>query len=49
MRPHGDKEYGLKWDDDNIPYHQLSMVLSEAVAALAYLYVYGQSKCKLLF
>ena len=48
MRPHGNKENGLNWDDGHIAYHQLSKVLSEAVAGFVHLYGYGESKCKLL-
>ena len=33
MKPRGDEENGLNWDDVHIVYHQLSTVLSEAVAA----------------
>ena len=44
MRPHGDIENGLTWDDGHIPYNQLSSVLNEAVAGFAHLYAYGDSK-----
>jgi hypothetical protein len=39
MRPHGDSNYGLNWDDGHMPYNQLSAVLKEAVAGFANLYV----------
>jgi len=45
MRPHGNSENGLNWDDGHIPYTQLASVLSEAVAGFAHLYAYGDSKC----
>ena len=45
MRPHGNRENGLNWDDGHIPYNQLSSVLNEAVAGFAHLYAYGDSKC----
>jgi hypothetical protein len=48
LRPHGDTENGLNLDEERIPYHQLSTVLSEAVAEFAHLYGYGESKFKLL-
>ena len=48
MRPHGDQENGLNWDDGHIAYNQLSTVLSEAVAGFAHIYGYGESKCRLL-
>ena len=48
MRPHGDTENGLKWDDGHVSYHQLSTVLSEAVASFAHPNVYGESIFKLL-
>jgi len=48
MRPHGDKENGLNWDDEHIPYHKLSTVLSEAVTGFEHLYGYGESRCNLL-
>jgi len=44
MRPHGNTENGLNWDDGHIPYNQLSAVLNEAIAGFAYLYAYGDSK-----
>jgi len=45
MRPHGNCENGLNWDDGHIPYTQLSSVLNEATASFAHLYAYGDSKC----
>jgi hypothetical protein len=45
MRPHGNSENGLNWDDGHIPYTQLASVLSEAAAGFAHLYAYGDSKC----
>ena len=48
MRPRGDEENGLNWDDGHIAYNQLSTVLSEAVVGFAHLYGYGESKCRLL-
>jgi hypothetical protein len=48
MRPHGNSENGLNWDDGHIPYNQFSSVLNESVAGFAYLYAYGDSKCTLI-
>ena len=48
MRPHGDEENGLNWDEVPITYNQLSTVLSEAVVGFSNIYGYGESKCKLL-
>jgi hypothetical protein len=48
MRPHGEEENSLNWDDGHIAFHQLSTVLSEDVAGFPLLYGYGESKCKLL-
>ena len=45
MRPRGNSENGLNWDDGHIPYTQLSSVKNEAVAGFAHLYAYGDSKC----
>ena len=44
MRPQGNSENGLNWDDGHIPYTQLASVLSEAAAGVAHLYAYGDSK-----
>ena len=38
MRPHGDSENGLNWEDGHIPYIQLYSFLSEDVAGFAHLY-----------
>ena len=38
VRPHGDSEKGLNWDDGHTPYNQLSSVLNEAVDVYALLY-----------
>ena len=46
MRPDGDTENGLNWDDGHIPYYQLSTVLSESVVGFVYMYGYSESKCK---
>ena len=48
MRPHGESENGLNWDDAHIPHNQLSSVLNEAFASFAHLYAYGDSKCTLI-
>jgi hypothetical protein len=48
MRPRGDSENGLNWDDGHIPYNQLSLVVNEAVAGFAHLYAYDDSKCTLI-
>ena len=40
LRPHGDTENGLNWDDGRIPFNQLSSV----VVGFAHLYEYGNSK-----
>ena len=45
MRPHGNSESGLNWDDGHIPYTQLATVLSGAAAGFDHLYAYGDSKC----
>ena len=45
MRPHGNSENGLNWEDGHIPYTQLASVLSEAAAGFAHLYAYGDSNC----
>jgi len=45
MRPHGNSENGLNWDDGHIPYTQLASVLSESAAGFAHLYAHGDSKC----
>ena len=42
MRPHGDEENGLNWDDGHTAYNQLSILLSEAVAGFAHIYGYGE-------
>ena len=47
MRPHGNSENGLNWDDGHIPYNELSSVMNEAVAGFAHLYAYGDSICTL--
>ena len=48
MRPHGDTENRLNWDDGHVPYNQLSSVVNETVACFAHLKVYGGSKCSLI-
>ena len=48
MRPHGDSENGLNWDDGHNSHNQLSSVLNEAVTGFAHLYAYGDSKCTLI-
>jgi len=47
MRPQGDGENYLNWDDGHIPYNPLSSDLNVAVAGFAYLYACGDSGCTL--
>ena len=44
MMSHGSDENGLNWEDGHIAYHDLYMVVSEAVAVFAHLYCYGLTK-----
>jgi len=46
MTPHCSYENGLNWEDGHIAYHDLYMVVSEAVAGFAHFYCYGVTKCK---
>jgi len=48
MTPHGSDENGLNWEDGQIAYHDLYMVVNEAVAGFALLYCYDIKKCKFL-
>jgi len=48
MTSYGSDENGLNWEDGHIAYHDLYVVVSEAVAVFAHLYWYGVTKCKLL-
>jgi len=48
MTSHGSGENELNWEERHIAYHDLYMVVSEAVARFAHLYCYGVTKCKFL-
>jgi len=48
MTLHGSDENGLNWEYVHIAYHDLYMIVSEAVAWFAHLYCYGVTKCKFL-
>jgi len=48
MTSHGSDENGLNLEDGHIAYHDLYMVVSEAVAGFPHLYCYGITKCKFL-
>ena len=48
IRPHGNSEKGLNFDDGYILYNQLSSALNDAVAGFAHLYEQGDSKCTLI-
>jgi len=48
MQPHGSEKNGLNWADGHIDYHELYIVLSEAVANYPHLYAYGVIKCAIL-
>jgi hypothetical protein len=46
MLPRGSTENSLHWYDGHIPYRQSDTVVSDAVAGIAHLYIYGASKWK---
>ena len=48
MTSDGSDENGLNWEDGHISYHNLYLVVSEAVPGFAHLYCYGVTKCKFL-
>ena len=48
MSAHGSEENGINWNDGHIPYSQLPIVLSEAVAIFDHLYAQGPEKCRIL-
>jgi len=48
MMSQGSDENGLNWEDGLICYHDLYVVVSEALAGFAHLYCYGVTKCKFL-
>jgi len=48
MTSHGSDEKGLNWEDGHIAYHDVYMIVSEAVAGFAQLYCFGVTKCKFL-
>jgi len=48
MMSQSSDENGLNWENGHIAYHNLYMVVSEAVAGFAHLYCYGVTKCKFL-
>jgi len=43
---HGSVGKSLNWEDGHIAYHDLYMVVSEAVAGFSHLYSYGVTKSK---